>query len=81
MARGGQVQPRGRETTWRTWALVVALVLVIIFIAVNAQKVTVDFVFFDTSMALAFALLIATVLGFIIGYVVARVRSGRRGAG
>jgi uncharacterized integral membrane protein len=80
MAREGKVQQRGRETTWRTWALVVALVLVLIFIAVNAQKVTVDFVFFDASMPLIFALLIAAVLGLIIGYVIARMRSGRRGA-
>jgi DNA-binding winged helix-turn-helix (wHTH) protein len=54
-------------------------VLVIIFIALNSEKVTVKFLFFDASMPLIFALLITTILGMIIGYVGPIVRRHRRG--
>ena len=75
MAKQGKPEPRG--TSWRTVVLVIAVVLVIVFIAVNSTTVTVDFVFFDASMPLVFALLIAAVLGLVIGLILPRLRAGR----
>jgi uncharacterized integral membrane protein len=78
VADGRDLQPQRKETNWRAWALGVLVVLVIIFIAINSQKVTVNFVFFDVSMPLIFALAITTVIGMIIGYVGPVVRQHRR---
>jgi uncharacterized integral membrane protein len=80
VADRGDLQPQHKETNWRAWGLGVLVILVIIFIALNAQKVTVDFLFFETSMPLIFALAITTVLGIVIGYVSPIVRRHRRGA-
>jgi uncharacterized integral membrane protein len=79
VADRGDLQPQRKETNWRAWGLGVLVILVIIFIALNAQKVTVDFLFFETSMPLIFALAITTVLGIVIGYVAPIVRRHRRG--
>jgi uncharacterized integral membrane protein len=79
VADRGDLQPPRKETNWRAWGLGVLVVLVIIFIALNAQKVTVDFLFFETAMPLIFALAITTVLGIVIGYVAPIVRRHRRG--
>ena len=78
MADGQDLQPPRKETNWRAWGLGVLIVLVIIFIALNSETVTVKFLFFDASMPLIFALLITTVLGMIIGYLVPIVRRHRR---
>jgi uncharacterized integral membrane protein len=78
VADGRDPQPPRSETNWRAWGLAVLVVLVIIFIALNSQRVTVDFLFFDASMPLIFALLITTVLGIVIGYVGPIVRRHRR---
>jgi uncharacterized integral membrane protein len=78
VADGQDLQPPRKETNWRAWGLGVLIVLVIIFIALNSETVTVKFLFFDTSMPLIFALLITTVLGMIIGYLVPIVRRHRR---
>lgn len=78
MTDGREFQPQRKETNWRAWGLAALVVVVIIFIAINSQKVTVKFVFFDVTMPLIFALLITTVLGVIIGYVVPIVRRHRR---
>jgi uncharacterized integral membrane protein len=52
--------------------------LVVIFIAQNAQEVKVDFLFIHTTTPLIFALVISTLLGMVIGYFVPIVRRGRR---
>jgi len=75
MAQRDQFEARTTQRNWRAWALVVAVVLVIIFIALNSQRVTVKFLFFDATMPLIFALLISTLLGIVIGYVGPLVRS------
>jgi uncharacterized integral membrane protein len=80
VADRGDLQPQRSETNWRAWGLGVLVVLVIIFIALNSEKVTVKFLFFDASMPLIFALLITTILGMIIGYLAPIVRRHRRGA-
>jgi uncharacterized integral membrane protein len=58
----------------RQWALGVAAVLLVIFIALNSQQVKVHFIVGDTTMALSFALLLATGLGIVIGWVGSRLR-------
>ena len=78
MADHGQSQPQGQARNWRTWALGIAVLLVVIFVAQNAQEVKVDFLFVHTTTPLIFALLIAVLLGAVIGYVGPVVRRHRR---
>lgn len=63
-----------RESRTKLYVGLVALLLAIIFIVQNSQKVTVDFIFSETETPLIFALLLATVLGVIIGLVLPRFR-------
>ena len=74
MADAGQAQTSPRERNWRHWTIGIALVLLLIFIAQNAQKVEVDFLFIHTTTPLVFALVVATVLGALIGWLGPRVR-------
>jgi uncharacterized integral membrane protein len=69
--------PQPKQRNWRSWALGLAVLLAIIFIFQNSQKVKVKFLFVDTTTPLIFALLIAAILGAVIGYVGPLVR--RRG--
>ncbi len=62
----------GRGT--RFWLLVAGIVLALILVLVNFQKVTIDFIVGDTEAPLALALLIAGAFGFAIGFVMARFR-------
>jgi uncharacterized integral membrane protein len=77
--RDHEVQPRARRSNWRPWVLGVAVILIIILVAQNSQKVKVKFLFVDTTTPLIFALLIAAVLGAVVGYVAPVVRRHRRG--
>jgi uncharacterized integral membrane protein len=79
VADRGDLQPQRSETNWKAWGLGVLVLLVIIFIALNSERVTVKFLFFDASMPLIFALLITTILGMVIGYLAPIVRRHRRG--
>lgn len=74
MAHPDEPRPQTRKTSWRPWALGVALLVVVIFIAQNAQKVKVDFLFVHTTTPLIFALVISGVLGALIGWLAPRVR-------
>jgi len=58
----------------RFWLTVVLIALALIFIAVNFQKVTIDFVVGETKAPLVIALLISGLLGFVIGLVLPRFR-------
>jgi uncharacterized integral membrane protein len=60
----------------RFWFTIVLLVIGFVFIAVNFQKVTIDFVVGQTEAPLVVALLISGVIGFLIGLVLPRFRSG-----
>ena len=53
------------------------IIALIVFVLANTEDVNVDFVVFDTSMSLAFALLISAGLGFVAGLAFAWLR-GRR---
>jgi uncharacterized integral membrane protein len=77
MAQGDELQPQAKKSSWRPWALGIAVLFVLIFILENSQKVEVKFLFVNTTTPLIFALLIAAVLGAVIGYVGPLVR--RRG--
>jgi uncharacterized integral membrane protein len=78
MASADELQPQARKSSWRPWALGVAVLLVLILIFQNSQEVKVKFLFIDTTTPLIFALLIAAVLGAVIGYVGPLVRRHRR---
>jgi uncharacterized integral membrane protein len=73
-----ELQPQARKSSWRPWALGIAVLLVLILIFQNSQEVKVKFLFIDTTTPLIFALLIAAVLGAVIGYVGPLVRRHRR---
>jgi uncharacterized integral membrane protein len=70
-------QRRDEGTNWRRWALLVALVVLIVFVIQNAQEVEVDFLFTTTETPLIFALAIAGALGALIGWLTPRVRRHR----
>jgi uncharacterized integral membrane protein len=53
----------------------VLIALAFIFIAVNFQKVTIDFIVGDAEAPLVLALLISGLLGFFIGLALPRFRN------
>jgi uncharacterized integral membrane protein len=63
---------------WRAYVLGIAILLLMIFVFQNSQKVTVDFLFVETETPLIFALLVAGGLGALIGWAWPHVRRGRR---
>jgi uncharacterized integral membrane protein len=58
----------------RFWLTVVLIAIGFIFIAVNFQKVTIDFVIGSSEAPLVVALLISGGIGFLIGLVLPRFR-------
>ena len=52
------------------------LVILIVFIVLNDEKVEVDLIVATAELRLAWALLIASAGGFIIGYILPRLRRG-----
>ena len=78
MASADELQPQARKSSWRPWALGIAVLGVLILIFQNSQEVKIKFLFIDTTTPLIFALLIAAVLGAVIGYVGPLVRRHRR---
>ncbi len=79
MAEPHELRSQPKQRNWRTWALWAAVIVALIFIAQNSQKVKVKFLFIDTTTPLIFALLIAALLGVVIGYVGPLVRQRHRG--
>jgi uncharacterized integral membrane protein len=67
-------ETRHEGPNWKRWAAVAALIVLIIFVAQNSQKVQVDFLFTQTDTPLVFALIIAGALGALIGWLGPRVR-------
>lgn len=69
--------PRSEGRGARFWLTVVLIALAAIFVAVNFQKVTIDFVVGESEAPLVIALLISGLLGFLIGLVLPRFRDRR----
>lgn len=66
----------GRQgTNWKGWAMLVAVVLLLIFVIQNSQEVDIDFLFFTSvSTPLILALVLSALLGALIGWLAPRVR-------
>jgi uncharacterized integral membrane protein len=66
----------GRQgTNWKGWAMLVAVVLLLIFVAQNSQEIEIDFLFFTSvSTPLVLALVFSALLGALIGWLAPRVR-------
>ena len=72
--------PRREGLGLRSWLLIVSGVLLVVFFAINAQRVEVHFVFATVNLPLIVALLIAALLGALVGWGASRTnRSGREG--
>jgi lipopolysaccharide assembly protein A len=69
---------RAQDRSWKLWAGLVALLVLIIFVVQNSQEVTVDFLFTTTTTPLIFALVFVGVLGGLVGWLLPRVRRGGR---
>jgi uncharacterized integral membrane protein len=67
-----------RGTNWRRWLIGIVVVLLLILIFQNSQKVEVHFFFADTHTPLIFALLIAAVLGALVGWLLPHLRRRRK---
>jgi uncharacterized integral membrane protein len=78
-ARPVTEEGRGMARSWKLWAIGVAVLLLVIFIAENSQEVEIRFLFVETQTPLIFGLLVAGILGFLIGWLAPIVRRGRRG--
>lgn len=52
-----------------------AIALLILFVGVNFQSVHLDFVVAETEMRLAFALILAALLGFLLGFIASNFRA------
>ena len=59
----------------RFWLTIVLIAIGFIFVAVNFQKVKVDFIVAEANAPLVVALLISGLLGFVIGLALPRFRS------
>jgi uncharacterized integral membrane protein len=73
----GTARSEGRGAKF--WLIIVLIALGFLLVAVNFQKVTIDFVVGETNAPLAIALLLAGGLGFVIGLVLPRLRRHERG--
>jgi uncharacterized integral membrane protein len=67
--------PRSEGRGAKFWLLMVLIALGVVFVAVNFQKVTIDFVVGSAKAPLVVALLISGLIGFLIGLVLPRFRS------
>ncbi|HEV7769931.1 MAG TPA: lipopolysaccharide assembly protein LapA domain-containing protein [Solirubrobacterales bacterium] len=67
-----------KEPNWKRRALAAGAVVLLIFMALNSQKVEVNFIFGSAQMPLIFALLIAAALGALVGWAAPRLRSSGR---
>jgi uncharacterized integral membrane protein len=68
-------QEARQGTNWKGWAMLVAVVLLIVFVLQNSQEVDIDFLFFTSvSTPLILALVFSALLGALIGWLAPRVR-------
>ena len=67
-----------KQTNWRTWAVGIAIALVLIVCLQNSQNVRVDVLFVTVNAPLIVTLLAAVAIGALIGYVAPVIRRHRR---
>jgi uncharacterized integral membrane protein len=70
----GTVRNQGRGAKF--WLIIALIALGFLLVAVNFQKVTIDFVVGETKAPLAVALLLSGAIGFVIGLALPRFRRG-----
>jgi uncharacterized integral membrane protein len=68
---------RGEGIGWKRKLMIAGGIVLLIFMALNSQKVEVNFIFGSAQMPLIFALLIAAALGALVGWAAPRLRSSR----
>jgi uncharacterized integral membrane protein len=66
--------PRSEGRGAKFWFILVLIALGVLFVAVNFQKVTIDFIVGEARAPLMVALLISGLIGFAIGLVLPRFR-------
>ncbi|HEX8690415.1 MAG TPA: LapA family protein [Solirubrobacterales bacterium] len=66
------------RSSWRQWALGVAVVLLAIIVIQNSQEVRVEILFGEFNAPLILVLLITALLGAVIGYVAPVLHHHRR---
>lgn len=75
----GQVPDGDQGANWKRRGLIAVGVVLLVFMALNSQKVEVNFIFGSAQMPLIFALLIAAALGALVGWAAPRLRgSGKQ---
>lgn len=67
-----------RGTNWKAVAIGAVVVVLLVFVALNFQKVEVNFIVGTTQTPLIFALLIAAGLGALVGWLLPVVRRSRK---
>ena len=80
MAQGGKggLEPgQGGKSQVRLYAIGVAVILAVILVVQNSQKVEFNFFFLSAETPLFFGLLIAFFLGAVVGWLLPRVRGSR----
>lgn len=70
------LNPKG-EIKWKMWGLGIAVVLLLIIVIQNSQKVEFNLLFISTSTPLIVLLLITALIGAIIGYTAPILRRHR----
>lgn len=70
--------PPKRPLPWRLILVGAFVVYAVIFVILNADTVSVSFVFFTTDVSLVVALVLALLIGFFIGYLFDALRDRRR---
>jgi len=59
---------------WKTWLLLAVGAILVVFVALNSQRVEVNFIFGSAEMPLIFALVAAAALGALVGWALPRLR-------
>ena len=65
------------DIQWKLWSLVVAVIVLLVIVAQNAQEVEFNLLFISTTAPLILLLLIAALIGMIIGYTAPILRRHR----
>jgi uncharacterized integral membrane protein len=66
--------PRSEGRGPKFWLILALIALGVLFVAVNFQKVTIDFIVGEARAPLMVALLISGLIGFLVGLVLPRFR-------